>query len=55
MKPVLGILLGEAAGIGPEIVAKLCAKNRLTEHCRPVLIGDARVLAIRDEDRRGLL
>jgi 4-hydroxythreonine-4-phosphate dehydrogenase len=45
MKPVLGILLGEAAGIGPEIVAKLCGQNRLTPYCRPVLIGDARVLA----------
>jgi hypothetical protein len=25
MKPILGIMLGEAAGIGPEIVAKLVA------------------------------
>ena len=45
-KPVLGILLGEATGIGPEIVAKLCAQNRLTPYCRPVLLGDARVLAM---------
>lgn len=45
MKPVLGILLGEAAGIGPEIVAKLCAGDRLMPYCWPVLIGDARVLA----------
>ncbi|MDR3588169.1 MAG: 4-hydroxythreonine-4-phosphate dehydrogenase PdxA [Negativicutes bacterium] len=45
MKPVLGIFLGEAAGIGPEIVAKLCAGRQLEAHCRPVLIGDARVLA----------
>ena len=44
MKPVLAIFLGEAAGIGPEIVAKLCAENRLKPHCRPVLVGDARVL-----------
>ena len=44
MKPVLGILLGEATGIGPEIIAKLCAENRLTPYCRPVLIGDKRVL-----------
>jgi len=44
MKPVLGILLGETAGIGPEIVAKLCAADRLTPYCRPLLIGDARVL-----------
>jgi|SRR5680860_299096 len=44
MKPILGILLGEATGIGPELVAKLCATNKLQAHCRPVLIGDARVL-----------
>ena len=43
-KPVLGISLGEAAGIGPEIIAKLCAQGRLTPYCRPVLIGDSRVL-----------
>ncbi len=46
LKPILGITLGEAAGIGPEIVAKLCAQNRLTPYCRPLLIGDARVLEL---------
>jgi 4-hydroxy-L-threonine phosphate dehydrogenase PdxA len=46
LKPKLGIVLGEATGIGPEIVAKLCAADRLTPHCRPLLIGDARVLAL---------
>jgi 4-hydroxythreonine-4-phosphate dehydrogenase len=45
MKPLLGILLGEATGIGPELIAKLCAQDRLRPHCRPILIGDARVLA----------
>lgn len=43
-KPVLGILLGDAAGIGPEIVAKLCAKDLLLRTCRPVVIGDMRVM-----------
>ncbi|NLY49681.1 MAG: 4-hydroxythreonine-4-phosphate dehydrogenase PdxA, partial [Firmicutes bacterium] len=43
MKPVLGVLLGEAAGIGPEIVAKLCAEDRLLPYCWPVLMGDLRV------------
>lgn len=45
MKPLLGITLGEATGIGPELIAKLCAQDRLWPHCRPILIGDARVLA----------
>lgn len=44
MKPVLGILLGEATGIGPEVVAKVCAKGRISAYCRPILIGDLRVL-----------
>jgi 4-phospho-D-threonate 3-dehydrogenase / 4-phospho-D-erythronate 3-dehydrogenase len=43
-KPVLGILLGDAAGVGPEIVAKVAAKGVLSEHCYPVIIGDLRVL-----------
>ena len=46
MKPILGILLGEATGIGPEIVAKLCAGDKLMPYCRPILIGDIRVLSM---------
>jgi len=46
VRPILGILLGEAAGIGPEIVAKLCAEDRLSPYCRSVLIGDIRVLKL---------
>jgi 4-phospho-D-threonate 3-dehydrogenase / 4-phospho-D-erythronate 3-dehydrogenase len=43
-KPVLAILLGDAAGVGPEIVAKVAAKGFLNEYCYPVIIGDVRVL-----------
>lgn len=42
--PVIGILLGDAAGIGPEIVARLLADDFFAPLCRPVLIGDLRVL-----------
>ncbi|MFV0364749.1 MAG: PdxA family protein [Suipraeoptans sp.] len=42
-KPVLGILLGDAAGVGPEIVAKIVASGFLEEQCKPILIGDLRV------------
>lgn len=45
-KPVLGIFLGEAAGIGPELIAKVVADGTVYKYCRPVLIGDARVLAL---------
>lgn len=43
-KLVLGITLGDAAGVGPEIVAKVIAQGTLQSYCRPVIIGDARVL-----------
>lgn len=43
-RPILGIPLGDAAGIGPELVAKLAAKGFLSEHSCPVIIGDERVL-----------
>ena len=42
-KPILGILLGDAAGVGPEIVAKVAAANFFDEYCRPVIMGDLRV------------
>jgi len=43
-KPVLGIILGDATGVGPEIVAKVAANGVLNTYCRPVIIGDLRVL-----------
>lgn len=43
-KPVIGVLLGEAAGIGPEIVAKAASAGILNANCYPVIIGDVRVL-----------
>lgn len=46
MKPILGITLGEATGIGPELIAKLIFNDRLSRYCRPVIIGDARVLEL---------
>ena len=44
-KPVIGILLGDASGCGPEIIAKLAASGKLEAGCRPILIGDARIFA----------
>ncbi|MDF2502064.1 MAG: 4-hydroxythreonine-4-phosphate dehydrogenase [Anaerosporomusa subterranea] len=43
-KPIIGIILGDAAGIGPEIVAKVAATDLFATCCRPVIIGDIRVL-----------
>ncbi len=42
-KPVLGLLMGDSAGVGPELVAKLAASNFYADYCRPVVIGDVRI------------
>lgn len=42
-KPRLGILLGDACGIGPEIIAGLCEKNKVKCYCDPIIIGDRRI------------
>ena len=44
--PVIGITMGDPAGIGPEIIIKgLASAHQRHEHCIPVVIGDHRVLA----------
>ncbi|MEW6550284.1 MAG: 4-hydroxythreonine-4-phosphate dehydrogenase PdxA [Spirochaetota bacterium] len=45
-EPRIGVLLGDGAGIGPELVAKLCASHFFDGLCVPVVIGDARVLEL---------
>ena len=42
--PRIGITLGDAAGIGPEILAKLLVHEKLDDLGIPVVIGDRRVL-----------
>lgn len=39
-KPVLAITMGDPASIGPEIAAKSAADRRLSELCKPIIIGD---------------
>ena len=43
-RPVIGITMGDAAGIGPEVIVKALARPDLFEQCRPLVIGDARRL-----------
>lgn len=38
--PLIGITMGDPAGIGPEICLKALCGNRLQERCIPVIIGD---------------
>jgi len=44
--PVIGLMLGDMTGIGPEICAKLLSSGRLNGTARVVVIGDARVLQL---------
>jgi len=44
-KPLLGITLGDPAGIGPEIILRALSVEELYNCCRPVVIGDGEVLA----------
>ncbi len=43
-KPVVGITMGDAAGIGPEVIMKALADPAMYELCRPLVIGDAKIL-----------
>ena len=43
-KPIIGITMGDAAGIGPEIIVKTLALSRIYETCRPLVIGDAQTI-----------
>lgn len=43
-KPTIGITMGDPAGIGPEIVLKSLVSGNLDSFCRPVVIGETKVL-----------
>src|SRR6202158_5952818 len=43
--PILGLMLGDSTGIGPEQCARVLADRRLSDAARLLVIGDARVLA----------
>ena len=42
--PVLGLMLGDCTGIGPEQCARVLADRRLADAARLLVVGDARVL-----------
>jgi len=43
-KPIIGITMGDAAGIGPEIIMKALNHNGVYHDCKPLVIGDAKIL-----------
>ena len=43
-RPLLAITMGDPAGIGPEVVLKALGHDDVYERCRPVVVGDKRIL-----------
>ncbi len=50
--PLLGLMLGDCSGIGPEQCARILSDGRLNDAARLLVVGDARVLqqGARDAD-----
>ena len=44
IRPVLGITMGDPAGVGPEIAAKALGEKDVRAQARPFVIGDARAM-----------
>ena len=44
MKPKLAITMGDPAGIGPEIVVRALSHQETYEKCRPIVMGDAKII-----------
>jgi 4-hydroxythreonine-4-phosphate dehydrogenase len=40
-RPVVAITMGDAAGVGPEVVVKALTRAEVYERCRPLVVGDA--------------
>lgn len=51
-KPVIGLTMGDAAGIGPEIIVKASQEKKVHGKARIVVIGDADII---EEARRSLV
>ncbi|MDW7681001.1 MAG: 4-hydroxythreonine-4-phosphate dehydrogenase PdxA, partial [bacterium] len=45
-KPIIGITMGDPSGIGPEIIAKAFSHSKIYNFCRPLVVGDAEVIAL---------
>jgi 4-hydroxythreonine-4-phosphate dehydrogenase len=44
-RPLLAVTLGDPAGIGPEVIVKALARPDILAQCRPLVVGDRRILA----------
>lgn len=44
-RPILGITIGDPNGIGPEIIVKILSSPGIYDTCRPLVIGNAEIIA----------
>jgi 4-hydroxythreonine-4-phosphate dehydrogenase len=44
-RPIIAITMGDAAGIGPEVIIKALASRKIHDICRPLLIGSGAIIA----------
>ncbi|MCA3120146.1 MAG: hypothetical protein ING99_17275, partial [Rhodocyclaceae bacterium] len=49
-RPLIGLMLGDPTGIGPEIACRMIARRAWPAGTRVAVIGDARVLAMGQAD-----
>jgi len=43
-KPLLAVTMGDAAGVGPEVIVRAWDNPVVHEHCRPVVLGHPQIL-----------
>lgn len=44
-KPVIALTMGDAAGIGPELIVKVLGQDAVYDRCTPLVVGDPQVMA----------
>lgn len=44
MRPIVAVTMGDPAGNGPEITVKALSDPALYERCRPIVVGDAKII-----------
>ena len=45
VKPIVGVTMGDPAGVGPEIVCKMFAEKTIYDFCKPLVVGDSACLS----------
>ena len=43
-KPIIGLTMGDAAGVGPEVIVIALLDKRVRDICRPLVIGDTDII-----------